>query len=108
MRLCAPVTHVSSDDPPFLLAIGDKDIAPQGIPDHQRLHESLKSKGVESTVGPMSQGIAIVYTITWSDAGRMIAGAVRGASRSLRSERAPAAPIADPGIANPHRRGARP
>jgi len=50
VRLCAPISHVSRDDPPFLLLIGDQDITPGGIADHRRFHEALREQGVESTL----------------------------------------------------------
>jgi acetyl esterase/lipase len=50
VSLCAPITHVSQDDPPFFLSIGDKDRTPQGIADHTRFHKALREKGVDSTL----------------------------------------------------------
>lgn len=50
VALCAPVNHVSADDPPFLLVIGSKDRTPQGIADHTRFHEAQRDSRVESTL----------------------------------------------------------
>jgi acetyl esterase/lipase len=49
LRLASPITHVSNDDPAFLIMQGADD---QTVPasQSQKLHEALKKAGVESTL----------------------------------------------------------
>lgn len=48
-RLASPVTHVSTDDPPFLIVHGDQDrVVP--LDQSERLHRALTAAGVESTL----------------------------------------------------------
>jgi len=48
-RLASPVTHVSPDDPPFLIVHGDRDrVVP--LDQSVRLHQALTAAGVESTL----------------------------------------------------------
>ena len=48
-RQAGPVTHVSKDDPPFLILHGDRDrLVP--LDQSRRLHDALRKAGVESTL----------------------------------------------------------
>jgi acetyl esterase/lipase len=48
--LSAPMNHVSSDDSPFLVTIGDQDGTPEGEVDHRNFHNALVGAGVDSTL----------------------------------------------------------
>ena len=48
-ELANPITHVTSDDPPFLIMHGDRDpLVP--VSQSRRLHDALTAAGVESTL----------------------------------------------------------
>jgi acetyl esterase/lipase len=54
-RLASPVTHVSADDPPFLIVHGDEDrIVP--LDQSERLHRALTAAGVEGTLHVVKGG----------------------------------------------------
>lgn len=42
--------HVTPDDPPVLLLIGELDATPNGIPDHQAFHDAMLAACVDSTL----------------------------------------------------------
>jgi acetyl esterase/lipase len=50
LELGSAISHVSADDPPFLLIIGDQDETPRGIQDHTTFHQALQDAGVDSTL----------------------------------------------------------
>jgi acetyl esterase/lipase len=50
LELGSATTHVSADDPPFLIIIGDQDETPRGIEDHTAFHQALQHAGVDSTL----------------------------------------------------------
>jgi acetyl esterase/lipase len=50
LELGSAISHVSPDDPPFFICIGDADETPQGLEDHINFHNALLAQGVDSTL----------------------------------------------------------
>ena len=51
------ISHVSRDDPPFFICIGDRDETPHGMEDHTNFHNALLNKGIESTFTIVPGGV---------------------------------------------------
>lgn len=50
LELGSAISHVSPDDPPFFICIGDEDQTPMGLEDHTNFHNALQEMGVDSTL----------------------------------------------------------
>jgi hypothetical protein len=56
VQLSSPISHISLDDPPFYLCVGDQDQTPNVIEGHTAFHNTLLSQGVESTLSIVPGG----------------------------------------------------